>query len=136
VPNVTPMIDVMLVLLCIFMIITPALSNGMVTDPPEASHATPRPDDEGMHTLAIDAGGTFRLDQRAIGRGDLGPALRALYPADAAHRILFLRAHRRLDFAVVDSALGVARASGVRTVGLVTEVPRAPGASAPEARRP
>lgn len=122
-PNVTPMIDVMLVLLCIFMVVTPALMHGTVAVPPEAEHATPRPEADD-HTLAIDPSGAYQLDRRPIARGELGARLRVLFGDHASERVLYLRAHHALPFATVDSALGVARASGIRVVGLVTEVRR------------
>lgn len=120
-PNVTPMIDVMLVLLCIFMVVTPALANGMVAEPPRAEHLAPRPEEPTDHTLAIDIHGAFYLDRRPIAAAALAPALAALYPAGTADRVLFVRAHRELAFGAVDAALEVARANGVSVVGLVSQ---------------
>ena len=123
VPNVTPMIDVMLVLLCIFMIVTPALSAGVDAEPPQGEHLRPHPDDGGDHTLAIDASGRLYLDRRGITAAELPKALAGLVPASASDRILFVRAHRTLDFGTIRAALDVASASGVAVVGLVAEEP-------------
>jgi Biopolymer transport protein ExbD/TolR len=58
-PNVTPMIDVMLVLLIIFMVVTPSLLSGVVAEPPQSENFKARPEIETDHTLAIDAGGAL-----------------------------------------------------------------------------
>lgn len=121
VPNVTPMIDVMMVLLIIFMVVTPTLMSGVVAEPPVGDNLQPRPVQEGDHTLAIDARGDFFLDKQPVTAAGLRQALTALYPASATNRVLFVRAHRELEFGAVDGALTIARSSGVAVVGLVTE---------------
>ncbi len=125
VPNVTPMIDVMLVLLCIFMIVTPVIGNGVVAEPPKAVNLKPHPDEGLDHTLAIDFRGALYLDRQPIAVEGLRVALARLYPVDAHDRILFVRAHRALEFGTVRAALDIAGASGVRVVGLVSD-PRDP----------
>ncbi len=122
VPNVTPMIDVMLVLLCIFMIVTPALANGVVAQPPEAVNLKPHPDEGFDHTLAIDVNGALYLDRQPIALEDLRGILTRLFPADANDRVLYVRAHRELEFGTVRAALDVAGASGVAVVALVSEL--------------
>ena len=123
-PNVTPMIDVMLVLLCIFMIVTPSLVNGVVAVPPVAENLRPRPIVEDDHTLAIDVNGAFYLDRKPIAVVQLGSALSAIYASRSADRVLYVRADRELTFGQVDAALDVARANGVAVVGLVSEQKR------------
>ncbi len=120
-PNVTPMIDVMLVLLCIFMVVTPALANGMIADPPRAVNLEPQPEEPTDHTLAIDVHGVLYLDRRPITPTDLARALTAFYPPGSDDRVLYVRAHRELAFGTVNAALEVARASGVSVVGLVSQ---------------
>ncbi len=124
VPNVTPMIDVMLVLLCIFMVVTPMLADGTTAIPPEGEHLQERPEEPTDHTLAIDAAGRFTLDRAPIDAARLPTALRVLYPSGATDRVLFLRAHRELPYGQVRAALAVARENGVAVVGLVTEQKR------------
>jgi biopolymer transport protein ExbD len=124
-PNVTPMIDVMLVLLIIFMVVTPSILSGVVAEPPQGENLQARPEDVTDHTLAIDARGALYLDREPIPVGRLPGALAAFYPVGADNRVLYLRAHRELRYENVSLALEIARASGVAVVGLVTE-PRAP----------
>ena len=120
-PNVTPMIDVMLVLLIIFMVVTPNLLNGVVAEPPLAENLSPRPEDPTDHTLAIDVNGALYLDRRPIALGQLTAALSPLYPEGSTDRVLYVRAHRELLYGRVRSALDAARAGGVAVVGLVSE---------------
>jgi biopolymer transport protein TolR len=121
VPNVTPMIDVMMVLLIIFMVVTPSLLSGVVAEPPVGEHLQPRPVEEGDHTLAIDVHGALYLDKKPVAWNSLGAALAAMYPDSATDRMLFVRAHRTLRYQRIDEALDIARNNGVRVVGLVTE---------------
>jgi len=115
------MIDVMLVLLSIFMIVTPALSSGVVAQPPEAANAASRPDEGVDHTLAIDVNGALFLDRVPIAIECLPAAFVDLFPPDAVGRVLYVRAHRELPFGAVRAALDVAGSSGVAVVGLVSE---------------
>jgi biopolymer transport protein ExbD len=121
VPNVTPMIDVMLVLLCIFMIVTPAIAHGVVAEPPRAENLKPHPEEPTDHTLAIDVAGRYFLDRKAITPTQLGAALASLFPAGSDDRVLYVRAHRELRYAGVEAALEIARNNGVSVVGLVSQ---------------
>lgn len=120
-PNVTPMIDVMLVLLIIFMVVTPSLMNGVVAEPPLADNLRPHPQDETDHTLAIDATGALYLDRQPITLAQLEPTLASLYEERSSDKVLYVRAHRDLAYGRVSGALDAARAGGVAVVGLVSE---------------
>jgi biopolymer transport protein TolR len=120
-PNVTPMIDVMLVLLIIFLIITPVIVNGADAEPPIASALQPRPEDEADRTLVIDAAGRYYVDRVLVAHGMLGERLRAVFATRTRDHVLFLRAHKDLDYARVLEAIDLARQNGVRVVGLVSE---------------
>jgi len=124
VPNVTPMIDVMLVLLCIFMIVTPALANGVVATPPEAEQLRDRPESPEDHTLALDVNGVIYVDRVQVAESELGDVLRRFYPPGATDRVLYVRAHKALAYRHVRDAIDVARQSGVAVVGLVSEQER------------
>lgn len=124
VPNVTPMIDVMLVLLCIFMIVTPALTSGIVATPPEAAQLSDRPEAPEDHTLALDVNGVMYIDRVRVAESELGVVLRGFYPKDATNGVMYLRAHRELPYRRVREAIEIARESGVAVVGLVSEPSR------------
>jgi biopolymer transport protein TolR len=120
-PNVTPMIDVMLVLLIIFMVVTPALLNGVSLQPPQAVNLTAHPDDEGDQTLGITANGEYYLNKRPIAVSDLLPTLRAIYSKRDTNRVLYIRADKLVDYSKVIDAMDVAAKSGVVMVGMISE---------------
>jgi biopolymer transport protein TolR len=119
--NVTPMIDVMLVLLIIFMVVIPVIAN--TVDLPAAEFAEGRPEEPEDILLTIDARGAMFLEvagQRAPGIA-LREQLTALYHDRERDRVLYLKADSTLPFGVVDGVMAAARASGVRVVAAVTE---------------
>ena len=116
--NVTPMVDVMLVLLIIFMVITPVLAT-YETELPEAEHVVPEPDDD-VVTLGIDARGVYHIAGAAVSPERLAPTLRGIYAGRTDDHLLFLRADRSVGYDVVLSAIDAARAAGVRTIGAIT----------------
>ena len=120
-PNVTPMIDVMLVLLIVFMVAAPMLMSGVALEPPRGVNLTAHPDDPSDRTLAIDAAGRLYLDKQPIDLAALGPRLRTLFAARPDDRVLYLRADARVDYELVTTALDSARASGARVVGMIAE---------------
>ena len=123
-PNVTPMIDVMLVLLVIFMIVIPAIAAGAPAIPPEAEYLRDHPEEPGDRTLTIDRDGHYSLNRVAVARDSLLLALRRLASSD--DHVLYVRAHKDLQYEVVRDALGTAGAAGIRVVGLVSEKPPSP----------
>lgn len=120
-PNVTPMIDVMMVLLIIFIVATPTLISGVVAQPPVGVNLQPRPEEQGDHTLAINVHGALFLDRAPIATADLQAALTALYPQGVDNQVLYIRADRDLRYENVHDAVEIAQASGVAVVGLVSE---------------
>ena len=128
--NLTPMIDVMLVLLMIFMIVVPALASAV--DLPLADNAVSRPEEEDEIVLTIFANGSYELAAGGeaphwIGAGQLGADLTRLYQSRTRDRILYLKADSTLSFGVVERAMGVARGAGVRVVAAVVEHRVQPG---------
>ncbi|HXQ28594.1 MAG TPA: biopolymer transporter ExbD [Gemmatimonadales bacterium] len=123
--NVTPLIDVMLVLLIIFMIVTPIIAAGFQATLPRAENPENRPEGPDEIRLGIDRDGKFYLDigdgPRLISDADLPGRLEALYATRTKDKILFLKADQNLDFGRVQDAIEVARRAGVRVVGAITE---------------
>jgi biopolymer transport protein ExbD len=120
--NVTPMIDVMLVLLIIFMVVTPA----MLLLP---SANTALAERDAHPTLVIDAGGGYSLDLgsrlEAIAPSALALRLASVYAARPNDHVLYLKADRRVPYPRVLDALDAARTAGVRRIGAITERPPA-----------
>ena len=120
-PNVVPMIDVMLVLLIIFMVITPALLAGFNAVPPQGENLKSHPEDPGDQTLGIDAEGQYYLNKRPIKNETLSEQLNAIFSARVEDKILYVKAHKELDYEKVIDALDIAAKNGVRVVGMISD---------------
>ena len=110
--NVTPLVDVMLVLLIIFMIVTPALLAGFQAQMPEGVHMKARRDDPERTTLGIDANGQFYLNKTPIRKSDLQPQLEAEFKRHPDDKVLFLKADKRVKYQQVLDAMNTAKLSG------------------------
>ena len=78
-PNVVPMIDIMLVLLIIFMIVTPLIAAGFKATLPKGKNLDPRPEGDNEVVLGIDAAGRYFLNGRPLPEGTLEDQLRSIY---------------------------------------------------------
>ena len=114
-PNVVPMIDVMLVLLIIFMITVPALAAGFQAVPPEGVNLKPHPEEDSDQVLGIDAQGQYYLNKQPIRNETLGEQLKRIYDARTVDKILFVKAHRELQYQQVLDAIDVASRSGTES---------------------
>jgi len=129
--NVTPMIDVMLVLLIIFMIVTPAITAGIQATVPRAINPESAEEAEGEIRLGIDKDGKFFLDitapnghytgMRFVNDGDLETKLRQLYNVRTVDKIMFLKADENLPYQRVQEAVEIARKAGVRVIGAISD---------------
>jgi biopolymer transport protein TolR len=123
--NVTPLIDVMLVLLIIFMIVTPLIAKGFQATIPRSENPENRPEGQDEVRLGIDKDGKFFLDlgsgPKPIADDALPDRLRTIYETRTQDKILFLKADQDIQFGRVQQAIEIARAAGVRVVGAITE---------------
>ena len=124
-PNVVPMIDIMLVLLIIFMIVTPLISAGFQAQMPRGANLDNDPEGENEVVLGIDQGGRFFLDGRAISDEILEEQLRGIYAARTEDKILYFKADQNLQFGRIQEAVEIARRAGVRVMAAVSEPSRA-----------
>jgi biopolymer transport protein ExbD len=120
-PNVIPMIDIMLVLLIIFMIVTPLIASGFKATMPKGSNLTPSPEGEGEVILGIDEAGRYFINGAGIAPEALEDQLTSIYAARPDDKILFFRADQNLKFSKIQEAVEIARRSGVRVMAAVTE---------------
>jgi biopolymer transport protein ExbD len=123
--NVTPLIDVMLVLLIIFMIVTPLIAAGFQATIPRSSNPENRPEGQDEVKLGIDKDSKFWLDlgsgPRQVPDEQLPERLEAVYGNRTKDKILFLKADQNIEFGRVQQAIEIARRAGVRVVGAITE---------------
>jgi biopolymer transport protein TolR len=120
-PNVTPMIDVMLVLLIIFMIVVPALNAGFQATPPKGTNLKAHPEEKEDQVLGIDVLGKYYLNKKPIHNEDLPAMLKQIYDARTEDKILYLKADQKLDYGKVLDALDIAAKNGVRVTGMITD---------------
>ena len=120
--NVTPMVDVMLVLLIIFMVITPMLQNKVQIDMAKVENPTPMPDadKEDAIVVAVTRDGSVYLGQDRISDQDLGQKVRDKL-ADTPGKTIYVRADSRAQFRAVEDAIDAVRTAGVDEVGLLTQ---------------
>ncbi len=119
--NVTPMVDVMLVLLIIFMVTAPLLTSGVQVDLPE-SKAAPLDQDRDPVSISIDPTGAHFIDDTPLPDEMLGPRLAQIASgseAEGGPRI-FLRADRGLHYGRVMEVMGEINRAGLRRVALVS----------------
>jgi biopolymer transport protein TolR len=119
--NVTPMVDVMLVLLIIFMVITPMLQNKVAVDMAKVENPTPMPDadKEDAIVVAITRDGGVFMGQNKVATSELGAKVRDRL-ADTPGKQIFIRADARAQFRAVEDAIDAVRTAGVDEVGLLT----------------
>ena len=120
-PNVTPMIDVMLVLLIIFMLVVPAISAGFQAIPPQGVNLKPHPEEERDQVLGIDANGQYFLNKKPIQNAQLGELLKNIYDARTEDKILYVKAHKELEYGKILDAFDVASHNGVTLAAMITD---------------
>ena len=128
--NVTPLVDVMLVLLIIFMIVTPALLAGFQAQMPEGVHMKARKDDPERTTLGIDIAGNYYLNKNPINKADAGPLLEAEFKKHPDDKVLFLKADKGLKYGELLKAMELAKKSGAFVIAAISECK--PGAKCTE----
>ena len=121
--NVVPYIDVMLVLLVIFMITAPLLSQGVKVDLPQAAARPVENQDRETLVVIVDREGNYYLDDRRISPGELGRKVKAILRLRPQTPVL-IRGDRQADYGEVVKAMTLLQASGAPSVGLLTEPPR------------
>jgi biopolymer transport protein TolR len=119
--NVTPLVDVMLVLLIIFMVTAPLLVAGVPVDLPE-SRAAPLDSQVQPVQVTLDGEGRIFVDQAPVGEASLARRFAAIAaePAPAEGRRVYLRADRGLDYGKVMRVMGELNRAGLNRVALVS----------------
>jgi biopolymer transport protein TolR len=121
-PNVTPMIDVMLVLLIIFMVVTPALLAGFNAQPPQGQNLKDHPEDaDNDQVLGIDKDGNYYLNKKPISKSAIEKEIKRIYDTRTVDKVMYLKADKDLEYSKVVDATDMAAKNGVKVVGLIGE---------------
>lgn len=117
--NVTPMVDVMLVLLIIFMVAAPLMVAGVPVDLPDSQAAALDQQDRQV-TVSLDAQGRLFLDEAEVPQGAFAESLAQIAPTGRDTPPVILRADRALDYGRVVAVMGALNNAGFRQISLVT----------------
>ena len=122
--NVTPFVDVMLVLLIVFMVTAPLLTVGVPVDLPQTRAKSLGEDREPL-AVTVDKEGQIFLQNTPIGIDELVPKLMAISENGYAQRI-FVRGDKAVDYGKVMEVMGLLNGAGFTRIGLVTDAPKKP----------
>jgi biopolymer transport protein ExbD len=118
--NVTPLVDVMLVLLIIMMIIAPLLQQGVALTLPVATNSAEKPETQEDTLVQITADGQYHVNGRAVTEGNLRLAVEEALEAKN-QRILLIKADEDAAYSSVMTAMDQLRSAGLEDIGLITE---------------
>jgi biopolymer transport protein ExbD len=123
--NVTPMADIMIVLLIIFMVITPMLQKGVDVKLPTAGNTKERKDEQKTITVAVKKDGTTYLNALKFdNRNELVPQLKErLEDLPEGAKLVYLKADQELEYAEVMTVMDLMREAGVEEIALIAEAP-------------
>ena len=118
--NVTPLVDVMLVLLIIMMLVAPMLQKGVDVRLPSAANTTDKPDTQGQTVVGIQANKQIYLNSVPIRQSDLGTRVMDIL-SNQSEKVVLIKADVDVDYATVMETMDNLRTAGVEDMGLITE---------------
>jgi biopolymer transport protein ExbD len=116
--NVTPMIDVLLVLIIMFLVITPLAPRGLRTSIPQPSTAATEMAPDADLVLSVHEDGSVSLNQEAVDRSDLETRLKQIFKTNT-NRPVFIRGEGQVDFKQVAEVIDLAKGVGIERIGLM-----------------
>ena len=119
--NVTPMIDVMLVLLIIFMIVAPLLAAGFVATMPSGMNVEKQEEKEHEITLGLDVQGKYYVNKQPIEMAMVEDSLRKMFDANPLDHRLFFKADASLPYSKIQEAIEIGRRAGARNLVAIAD---------------
>ena len=126
--NVTPLVDVMLVLLIIMMLVAPLLQQGVSVKLPTAENTVDKPEVQGQTVIAIGRDKQLYLNAKPIREGDLTTRINDILE-NQKEKIVLIKADEEVEYGAVMSAMDQLRQAGIEDIGLVTERKKGAGSS-------
>ena len=124
--NVTPLVDVMLVLLIIMMLIAPLLQQGVAVAMPEASNTGEKPDTQDQTVVAVDSRGQFYVNAIPVTPDDLVPRVQRVLE-DKKEKIVYLKGDKDAKYSAIMDAMDAFRKAQIENIALITEKKNKPG---------
>src|SRR6185503_10896616 len=121
--NVTPLVDVMLVLLIIMMIVAPLLQQGVAVTLPIATNTSEKPETQEQTVVAITADKRFFVNAVQVQQADLARRIEMLLE-EKKEKIVIIKADVDVEYGAVMEAMDTLRAAGIEDMGLITETRR------------
>lgn len=120
--NVTPLVDVMLVLLIIMMVIAPMLQQGVPVELPAATNATDKPDTSDQTIVNIDRQGALYVNSLPVGENEMIDRVKAALEGKKEH-IVYLKGDKEAQYGQIMKMMDALRAAQIESVALITERP-------------
>jgi biopolymer transport protein TolR len=127
--NVTPLVDVMLVLLIIMMLIAPLLQQGVAVTMPEAGNTGEKPDTQDQTVVAINSAGEFYVNALKVSPDNLIPQVQRVLE-DKKEKIVYLKGDKDARYSAIMDAMDAFRKAQIENIALITEKKNKPGGSA------
>jgi biopolymer transport protein TolR len=124
--NVTPLVDVMLVLLIIMMLVAPMLQQGVSVKLPMADNTSDKPEVQGQTVIAVAKDKRIYLNAKAVSEAELGTRVNE-YLESKKDKVVIIKADEEVEYGAVMAAMDGLRQAGIEDIGLITERRRAPG---------
>ena len=121
--NVTPLVDVMLVLLIIMMLVAPMLQKGVNVILPDAANTVDKPDQQDQTVVAVDSQNRLHLNGIEIPRVSFADRVKAALE-DKTERIVLIRGDKDASYSAIMEAMDDLRKAGIENIGLITEPPK------------
>jgi biopolymer transport protein TolR len=119
--NVTPLVDVMLVLLIIMMLIAPMLQQGAAVNKPEAQNGTDKPDTQDQTVVAVDSRGHFYVNALEVrDQADLIPRVQKALE-DKKEKVVYLKGDKDAKYEAIMNAMDAFRKAQIENIALITE---------------
>jgi biopolymer transport protein TolR len=126
--NVTPLVDVMLVLLIIMMLVAPLLQKGVAVQLPEAANTVDKPDTQSQTVVAVDSANQFWVNGIQYSKNEFPDRVKAALE-DKTEKVVLIRGDKDALYGAVMEAMDSLHKVGIENIGLITEKKKEPGAA-------